>query len=305
MSAKAKHAARFRIEHHQITGCIGSNVSCGFYPRKPVSQRVDHFAVAVFTPHLEPPWRGSQREHMLGSSGKPEQMRSVCRIRRFESCGLHAIATELEDAPVSIADVDGAAGVRHSSKRVRALFGGIGQNSPNLQQNSSAVKHLYPSACGVRNINSSVGVNAESKRALEIALWGDTHRAQWIALGKEQMDYPGVQIRDVDGSSGVNCNGIGGARCGIFKAEQRYAGGFKLLHEAGCAVGKVDSADGIHGRSDGIFKLARFRAAHAPLLDEFDRRKFYHCGSLRVRARAARQHRKKSDQENRKENQAA
>src|SRR5690348_4315362 len=286
MSAKAKHSARLRIQHNQIAGCIGSKVSCGLYRRKPVSQRIDHLAMAVFAPHLEPYWRTAQREHMPGGSGKREQMRSLWRIRRFESCGLHAITAELQNPSVNIADVHGAAGIRHSGKWMRRLFRGVRQNSPNLKENSPAIKHLDPSTRRVRDINSSLSVSAKGKRALEITLGSDTHQAQWIALWKEQVNYSGTQVRNVDGPSGIHRNGIRGTRDGIFEAEQVYSGGLKLLHETGRAVGKVHPADGIHGGADRILKLARLRAANSPLLHEFDRWKPYRGRGLRMGARA-------------------
>jgi len=72
MRAKVKHAARLRIKHHQITGCIGSKVSCGFYRRKPSSQCIDEFAVAIFAPDLELQRKPSQCENVLGGDGEPQ-----------------------------------------------------------------------------------------------------------------------------------------------------------------------------------------------------------------------------------------
>ena len=69
MRPKTKHAARIRIEHDQITNSIRSEISCGFYPRKPISQRIDEFAVALFTPNLESYGRRSQREDVFACSG--------------------------------------------------------------------------------------------------------------------------------------------------------------------------------------------------------------------------------------------
>ena len=91
----------------------------------------------------------------------------------------------------------------------------------------------------------------------------------------------------------------------MLKAEQRYSGGFKLLYKAGRAIGKIYAADRIQGRADGVFKLARVRAANAPLLDEFDWRGFW-CGCrLRVRARTARNYGGNGAQDNPKPKAAA
>lgn len=123
MSAKAKHAARLRIQHHQITGCIGSKVSCGFYRRKAVSQRIDQFAAAILTPDFKPQRKTSKREDVLGGSGETQEVRSILRIRRFESGALHSIASELENAAVGgVPDVDIAGVIGNSGKRMRSFL---------------------------------------------------------------------------------------------------------------------------------------------------------------------------------------
>src|SRR5260370_149107 len=72
--AKVEHAAPLGIQHNQITGCVGSKVSCGFYRRKPSSQCVDKFAMTIFAPDLELQRKSSQRENVPGGDGEPQQM---------------------------------------------------------------------------------------------------------------------------------------------------------------------------------------------------------------------------------------
>ena len=107
MRAETKHAARIWIEHDQIASCIRSEISCGFYPRKPISQRIDEFAVAIFAPNLDPHRRPSQCEDVLAGSGQSQQAGNVGGIRRFETLALHAIASEFQNAAVrGISDID-------------------------------------------------------------------------------------------------------------------------------------------------------------------------------------------------------
>ena len=123
MRAETKYAARLRIKHYQITGCIGSKVGCGFYRRKPASQRIDQFAATVFTPNLQPHRKASQREDVLSGSGQPQQVGNISGIRRFESCALHAIASELENAAVGpISDIYCAVLVGYRGKGMRRLL---------------------------------------------------------------------------------------------------------------------------------------------------------------------------------------
>ena len=77
MGAKVKHAAPFGIKHNQITRCIRSKVSCGFYRRKPSTQRINKFAATIFAPSLELQRKASQREHVLNGDGKPQQAGGV------------------------------------------------------------------------------------------------------------------------------------------------------------------------------------------------------------------------------------
>ena len=72
MGAEVKHAASLRIENNQITGCIGSKVSCGFYRRKPSSQRIDELAMAIFAPDFQLQRKPAQREKVLGGHGQPQ-----------------------------------------------------------------------------------------------------------------------------------------------------------------------------------------------------------------------------------------
>ena len=131
MGAKVKHAAPPRIKHNQITGCIGSEVGCGFYRRKPPSQRVDQFAVTILAPNLELQRKASQREHVLNRDGKPQQPSGFSGIRRFERGDLHAIAGKLQDSPIRcIPDVDGVT-IGDRGKWMRCLLTCIGQDPPN------------------------------------------------------------------------------------------------------------------------------------------------------------------------------
>ena len=91
----------------------------------------------------------------------------------------------------------------------------------------------------------------------------------------------------------------------MFKGEQRYSAGLKLLYEAGGAVSKIDPANRVYGRSDGVFKLPGLSAANAPFLDELDCRRLDHVGRLGMRSRTANQLGEKSDQDNPKTNIAA
>src|SRR2546428_4477648 len=135
MGAEAKHAARLRIKHNQVTGCIRSNVSCGFYRRKPVSQGIGDFAVTVLAPNLQAQRKASQREDVPGGNGHPQQAGTISGIRRLEPCALRTIPSELEYAAVGrVPHIDRAVVTGHGSKRMRGLLRGIGQNPPNLQE---------------------------------------------------------------------------------------------------------------------------------------------------------------------------
>ena len=112
------------------------------------------------------------------------------------------------------------------------------------------------------------------------------------------MNDAGARIRNVNGPSGIDRDRISASRCSVFKAEQRYSGGLKLLDEAGGAVSKIDPPNRVYGRSDGVFKLPGLSAAHAPFLDELDCRRLDHLGRLGMRSRTANQLGGKSDQDN-------
>ena len=102
-------------------------------------------------------------------------------------------------------------------------------------------------------------------------------------MRKKYLDRAGVRIRNVNGAAGIDRDCIGFARGISLKAEQRDSRGFELLHEPGSAVDEIDAANRIHGRPGRIFKLAGVGAPNAPLLDEFDWRRFHYCRRLRVR----------------------
>jgi hypothetical protein len=135
MGAEAKHAARLRIKHNQVTGCIRSNVSCGFYRRKPVSQGIGDFAVAILAPDLQPQRKASQREDVPGGNGQPQQAGNISGIRRLESCALHTITRKREYAAVGrVPHIDGTIVTGHGRKRMRSLLRSIGRNPPNFQE---------------------------------------------------------------------------------------------------------------------------------------------------------------------------
>jgi len=144
MRPKTKHVARIRIEHDQITNSIRSEISCGFYPRKPISQRIDELAVAFFTPHLEPHGRPSQREDVFACSGQSQQAGIAGGIQRFETLALHAIAGEFQNTPVGgISDVNGVI-VRYCSEGMRRFLRRLRQYPPNPQKLAMAIEDLYP-----------------------------------------------------------------------------------------------------------------------------------------------------------------
>src|SRR5580704_11451610 len=144
MRAETKHAARVRIEHDQIASCIRSEISCGFYPRKPISQRIDEFAAAIFAPNLDPHWRPSQREDVLAGSGQSQHAGNVGGIRRIEILALHTVAIEFQNTPVrSISDVHGVI-VRYCSEGMRRFLRSLRQYPPNPQKLAMAIEDLYP-----------------------------------------------------------------------------------------------------------------------------------------------------------------
>ena len=131
MSAKVKDAAPLRIQHNQITGCIGSKVSCGFYRRKPPTQGINEFAVAIFGPNFQLQGKTSQRENVLSGDGQPQEMRRLSGIRGFERGDLRAIAGKLQNSSACrVADIDSVT-VRHCGKWMRDLLSSIGQDPPN------------------------------------------------------------------------------------------------------------------------------------------------------------------------------
>src|SRR5689334_23533780 len=162
MGTKVKHAAPFRIKYNQITGCTRSKVSCGFYRRKPPSQRIDEFAAAIFTPNLEVQRKASERKNVLNGDRKAQKVGGVSGIRRFERGDLHAIAGKLQNSSVRcVPDVNGLT-IRHGGKRTRRLLAGIGQDPPYPENSPMAIEDLHPCSCGVRHIDPSVCVDRKS-----------------------------------------------------------------------------------------------------------------------------------------------
>src|ERR1700720_1793953 len=177
MRAETKHAARVRIEHDQIASCIRSEISCGFYPRKPISQRIDEFAAAIFAPNLDPHRRPSQREDVLAGSGQSQQAGNVGGIRRFETLALHAVASEFQNAAVrGISDVHSVI-ICYRSERMRRFLRGLRQHPPNPQKLAMAVENLHAGTCGIGHIDSSIRINAEEKWAIVTAARSDAQRA--------------------------------------------------------------------------------------------------------------------------------